>query len=313
MSYNDVMAGEKREGDAAPRVGNVITVFRGGCEVVDGDHVRELALSGRQLRDALALAVGDRVRFDAERGTLLEIEPRETVLQRLRPAGGRRHHPGRPQVIAANMQRLAIVATPREPPFVSGAVDRFLLAAAAGGLESILIVNKLDLLGGTPLPEEIHAYSAIVPVLPVSARTGAGLPELLALLSRSRTVLAGHSGVGKSSLLNALEPELRLETGAVSARGKGRHTTSRSLWCRLRGDAIVVDTPGVREIATGPLDPGLLDDVYPDIAGAAHECRFRDCQHDREPGCAVLAAIERKELPAARLQSYRKLLGELRD
>ena len=304
--------GEKREDAATVRVGTVITVFRGGCEVVDGDSVREIALLGRQ-RQTLALAVGDHVRFDVARGALLEIEPRETALERLRPAGGRRHHGGRRQVIAANMQRLAIVATASEPNFVSGAVDRFLLAAAAGGLESILVVNKVDLLADRPLPEEIQAYAAIVPVLPVSARSGAGLAELRALLSRSRTVLAGHSGVGKSSLLNALEPELRLETGAVSPRdGTGRHTTSRALWCRLPGEAVVVDTPGVREIATGPLDPALLGEVYPDIASRADACRFRDCRHDREPGCAVLQAIAEGTLPAARLASYRKLLGELR-
>jgi ribosome biogenesis GTPase len=300
-----------REGEATLGTGTVITVFRGGCEVVDGDRMRELALRGRH-RQELALAVGDRVRFDAERGLLLEVEPRDTVLERLRPAGGRRHHGGRRQVIAANMQRLAIVSTASEPPFVSGAVDRFLLAAAAGGLASILVVNKIDLLEGRPLPEEIRAYAAIVPVLPVSARTGAGLPELRGLLTGSRTVLAGHSGVGKSSLLNALEPELRLETRAVSPRdGKGRHTTSRALWCALAGDAVVVDTPGVREIATGPLDPTLLGEVYPDIEARAEECRFRDCRHDREPDCAVRHAIEQGTLPAARLASYRKLLAEL--
>ncbi len=306
------MAGSEQSDDDVSRVGTVITVFRGGCEVVDGDRVRELALRGRHLHRSLALAVGDRVRFDPERGLLLDVEPRATVLERLRPAGGRRHHGGRRQVIAANMERLAVVASASEPGFVSGAVDRFLLAAAAGGLESILLVNKLDLLAGRPLPDEIQAYSAVVPVLPVSARTGAGLEELRRVLRGSRTVLAGHSGVGKSSLLNALEPELRLETGEVSPRdGKGRHTTSRALWCRLPGDAVVVDTPGVREIATGPVDPALLGEVYPDIAARGEQCRFRDCRHDREPDCAVRDAIEQGELPAARLASYRKLLAEV--
>jgi ribosome biogenesis GTPase / thiamine phosphate phosphatase len=295
------------------RSGTVITVFRGGCEVVDGDEIREVALRGRHLRDELALAVGDRVRFDAKLGTLLEIEPRRTVLERLRPTGGRRQHGGRRQVIAANMERLAIVMAVREPGFVSGAVDRFLLAAAAGGLESVLVVNKIDLLGGAALPEEIRAYEVIVPVYPVSTRTAAGLDALRARLRGSRTVLAGHSGVGKSSLLNALEPELRLETGEVRGRdGKGRHTTSRALWCRLPGEAIVVDTPGVREIATGPVDSALLSQVYPDVAVVAEECRFRDCGHTREPGCAVLEAVASGRLAAGRLTSYRKLLEELR-
>jgi ribosome biogenesis GTPase len=146
----------------------------------------------------------------------------------------------------------------------------------------------------------------------VSARDGRGLEALRAHLHGSRTVLAGHSGVGKSSLLNALEPELRLETGALR-RGdlRGRHTTSRAAWLRLPGDAVVVDTPGVREITTGPVDPALVDQVYPDVATHAQACRFRDCWHGQEPGCAVRTAVAGGELSPLRLASYQKLLQDI--
>ena len=287
--------------------GTVITVLRGAIEVVSGERLQRLRLSGANAHHELALAVGDRVAFDPAKGVLVDVLPRRTQLARLRSFGR-----PRPQVIAANVDRLAIVTSVASPPFKSGAVDRFLLAAHAGGLESILVVNKLDLLEDpATLDEGIRAYDAIVPLLAVSAERGTGLAELRAALTRGVTVFAGHSGVGKSSLLNALEPELRLETGEVSAKwDRGRHTTSRAAYLRLANGAIVIDTPGVREIGTGPIDPESLGAVYPDIALLAADCRFRDCRHGTEPGCAVRRAVEEKRLRPARLAGYHRLLEE---
>jgi ribosome biogenesis GTPase len=288
--------------------GTVIGVLRGACEVVCGERLTRLRLSGANARQELALAVGDRVTFDPEKGVLLDVLPRRTQLARLRTFGK-----PRPQVIAANIDRLAIVTSVSNPPFRSGAVDRFLLAAYAGGLSAILIVNKLDLLeAGAELDDEISAYEGIVPLLAVSAARGVGLLALRAALADSTTVFAGHSGVGKSSLLNALEPELRLETGEVSAKwDRGRHTTAQAVYLRLPGGAVVIDTPGVREIGTGPVDPELLGLVYPDLALLGADCRFRDCRHRTEPDCAVLAALQEKRLRPARLASYHRLVEEL--
>ena len=129
-----------------------------------------------------------------------------------------------------------------------------------------------------------------------------------------RTVLAGHSGVGKSSLLNALRPDLCLETHEIRQRSrKGRHTTTHARWLQIGGDAIVDDTPGVREIATGPVDPALLDQVYPELASLAGDCRFRDCRHRNEPDCAVLRAVESGELHPGRLRNFHRLRDELAD
>ena len=293
--------------------GIVIGVYRGGCEVVEGTRVRELRLVGRHAQGGVRLAVGDEVSFDGEKGIVLEVGERRTELSRLRPqAGRRRHDPSERKLIAANMDQLAIVCAVREPPFRSGIVDRFLLAAVSGGLDAILIVNKIDQLRGDPLPEEILAYERVLPVLPVSASERLGLDALREHLAGARTVFAGHSGVGKSSLLNALEPLLRLETGELSRKsGKGRHTTTNAVWLELGDGAVVVDTPGIRELATGPVDPELLDRAYPDVLAPAGDCRFRDCRHLREPDCAVRAAVERGDVSEVRLRGYHKLLEEL--
>ena len=295
-------------------LGVVITVYRGACAVVHGDQLRELRLTGKQAEQELQLAVGDEVRFDPERELVEERLPRRTQLARLRPQAGRRAHDRRHEkVLAANVDRVAIVMSVADPPFRSGAVDRLMLAAAAGGLEAILVVNKIDRLGGVPLADEIAGYRGILPVLLTSARDKTGLDELRQALAQRRTVFAGHSGVGKSSLLNALEPELTLETGELRERArKGRHTTTHAVWLRLPGGAIVVDTPGVREIASGAVDQELLAEVYPDVAALAADCRFRDCAHDREPDCEVRAAVADGRLHPGRLQSYSKLRAEVR-
>jgi ribosome biogenesis GTPase len=288
------------------RVGIVVAVFRGGCEVDAGGRRHELRLAGKHAHREVELAVGDDVTFDPEKGVVLDVLPRRTRLARLRP----RDDPRREHVIAANMDRVAIVASAAAPPFRPGAVDRFLLAGLAGGLEVILVVNKVDLAEGE-LPGDARAYSEFMPVFAVSAKTRKGIAALRKALAGSRTVLAGHSGVGKSSLLNALAPELELETGELRKGERGRHTTSRATLLRLPGDAIVVDTPGVREIATGPVLPELVDDAFPDVRDLAAGCRFRDCRHAAEPGCAVHEALERGDLVPARLLGWQRLRAEV--
>jgi ribosome biogenesis GTPase len=284
--------------------GTVIAVYRGECQVLHGDGTLTLRLIGRQAHRGQEVVIGDEVTFDAERAVVLDVQPRRTRLARRRPGA-----PHREQLIAANVDRLAIVASVGQPPFRSGAVDRFLLAAHSGGLEPLLVVNKIDQLTG-PLPEEISGYAEIVPLYAVSALRGDGLDALRQALAGARTVLAGHSGVGKTALLNALAPGLQLATGELARHGRGRHTTARSIWVTLGCGAVVIDTPGVREIASQEVDPKLIDSVYPDIARWAPSCRFRDCRHAAEPGCAVREAIASGAVRASRLAGYRRLLED---
>jgi ribosome biogenesis GTPase len=312
VSRTETIVEGDRGGPAAsgPPVGIVITLLRGGCEVVHNSELLELRLVGRHAHREIALAVGDEVTFDGNQGIVLDVLTRRTKLARRRPRDDPRHE----HVIAANMDRLAVITSVVEPPFRPGVVDRFLLAAFAGGLEGLLVVNKIDLLEGAPIPEQVRVFDSVVPICRVSARTGEGLEALRAHLVRSRTVFAGHSGVGKSSLLNGLQPDLRLETGGLTRRqGKGRHTTAGAVLLRLPGDALVVDTPGIREVATGPVDPRLLDRVYPDVSRFASGCKFWDCRHDREPECAVREAVSQGELPVLRHESYQKLVSEIRN
>ena len=287
----------------------VISVHRGGCDVIHGGRVRRLRLTGRHVERgsgaAVSLAVGDEVTFDSGKGIVLERLPRRTKLSRLRR--------GEEHVIAANVDQLLIVTSVLEPSFRSGVVDRFQVAALSGELEAILVVNKLDLLQGAELPEEVLAYEGILPLYPVSARSGEGIDALREGLGAHRSVLAGHSGVGKTSLLNALEPDLGLVTAEVTVKKKGRHTTTRAHWLELRGGAVVIDTPGVREIASGALDPALVARAYADVHVFAASCHFRDCRHRREPSCAVREAIERGELAPARVASFHRLLEELEE
>ena len=288
-------------------VATVISVFRGGCEAVHDGRVTPLRLVGRHAHREQALAVGDRVSFDQEQQIVIDVEPRRTLLARQRS-----RTPHRPQVIAANIDCLAIVAAVADPTFHSESIDRFALAAYAGGLGVILVANKVDLLQDQQLPEELGAYEEVFEVYRTSALFGTGVASLGERLRDGITVFAGNSGVGKSSLLNALEPKLRLETAHVSAKTRGgRHTTTSASWIQLSSGGVVVDTPGVSEIASGPVDTALLDDVYPDIADARAGCRFRNCRHGSEPECGVRSAVEEGRLRASRLACYRRLIEEL--
>jgi ribosome biogenesis GTPase len=298
------------ERDTAER-GTVVYASRQSCEALWAGGIAKLRrpppLAGRA--DRGSLVIGDEIDFDPSRRVVLEVHPRRTGLERVAPTGGRTGEGValRKKVIAANMDAVGIVTSIVDPPFLPGAVDRFALAAIAGGMDVLLIINKLDLAPG-PLPETIASYGRFWSIVAMSARTGEGRAALREQLHGRRTVLAGHSGVGKSSLLNLLDPALNLATAEVRERTRtGRHVTTRPTWLTLDAETVVVDTPGVREIATGAVDAAALAAVYPEIHAHARGCRFRDCTHSHEPACAVVAACERGDLDPARLGSYRRL------
>jgi ribosome biogenesis GTPase len=260
------------------------------------------------------LAVGDDVEVERTgrgEGIITAVLPRRTKLSRTVP-----HDPRIEHVIVANVDRLLIVSAVRLPPLRVGLIDRYIIAAQTGGLEPVVCINKIDLAQSPADYEDVAAmYRRLgYRVLLTSAATGAGLEELRAVLKDVSTAFAGHSGVGKSSLLNALQPGLKLKTAPVDVRG--RHCTSTATLLKLDSGGYVVDTPGVRELNLWNIKQRDVAEFYPEIRELAHDCRMPDCTHLHEQDCAVKAAVENGQLPKLRYESYvslRRSLEELKE
>jgi ribosome biogenesis GTPase / thiamine phosphate phosphatase len=282
----------------------------GPCELLTA-HGRLGGVPAGRLDDDELPVVGDWVaarRLDGERKAVIEaVLPRRTAFTR-KEAWRRAVE----QVVAANVDTVLLVTAfgadlnPRR-------IERYLTATWDSGADPVLVVNKLDAAAD---PEgELAAVDAValgVPVLAVSAGTGAGMEALDAYLGRGRTVaLLGSSGVGKTTLANRLLGGGRLPTAPPSAGGRGRHTTTRRDLLPLPGGGLLIDTPGMRELQLWA-DEEALDSTFPEVAAFAAACRFGDCSHEREPDCAVRAALAGGSLSAERYAAWRKLQGELR-
>jgi ribosome biogenesis GTPase / thiamine phosphate phosphatase len=280
----------------------VLAVHRGACACAAGRDVRLAPLRGALPESP---AVGDWVLLDAA-GAVARLLPRRGALRRERREGGA-------QVLAANVD-VAFVVTSADRDLNPRRLERFVAVAAAGCAEPVLVLAKAD--AARDLAAAVAVLRAAGPGLPVlvtSAPRGLGLDALAAVVGRGRTaVLLGSSGVGKSTLVNALLGADRQVTGPVRARDdRGRHTTTHRELFVLPGGGLLVDTPGLRLPRMAPAGDGVTD-AFADVEALAAACRFADCAHDREPGCAVQAAVADGRLPAARLRHHRKLAREQR-
>jgi len=217
-----------------------------------------------------------------------------------------------PQTLAANIERVLVVASAEQPMTPFGLVDRLLATAILGKAPAYLIVNKSDLIEAEERDAWLMNYRlAFLSVSFTSAATGEGVDDLAALLSGGVTLLAGSSGVGKSSLVNLLHPGLDLKTGIVSeVTGKGKHVTSSARLHPKPGGGWLIDTPGLRECAPWGLTVANVAKCFPEFAVIIGECRFRNCLHVGEVGCAAEAAVAEGAIPMERYDSYRKLLAE---
>lgn len=260
--------------------------------------------------DSTLITVGDRVLVNAASGIIEEVLERRTRISR-----ASKIHREVEQVLVANVDQLLVVASVQDPYLKPGLIDRYLLTAERFGIAAVVCLNKIDLADPEEWMEVADAYrGAGYPVLACSAADGRGLEELRLALKDRVSVLSGQSGVGKSSLLNALDSQLGLPVGEVMRQArKGRHTTTHSRLIPFRFGGYVADTPGIKEFTLWRMEVAEVGLLYPDIRVWAPKCRFNNCTHTHEPDCAVEAAVERGEISLLRYRTYLQVIETLHE
>ena len=282
--------------------GRIIKALSGFYYVDDGRQVTPCRGRGKLRHGKVTPLVGDRVEFTP-------LPDGQGALEAVLPRKNRFHRPA-----VANIDQLVIIAsqaTPVTDPFL---IDRVTAIAQGNGCESIICVNKCDLVSGADLASIYRC--AGFPTLQVSAETGEGLEQLRALIAGKVSAFTGNSGVGKSSILNALEPGIALETGAVSEKlGRGRHTTRHVELIRLSCGALVADTPGFSSFELDREELCRKEELagrFPEFAPYLGGCQFQDCAHIKEKGCAVRQAVREGKIPKSRHDSYIRLYEQAR-
>ena len=288
-------------GTVLERDGSVYRVNTAGGEV-------RAVLRGKAKLDTPRVVVGDRVQLEPEPTGevygIVGVEPRASLLERRVPEG----RGTRP--VAANVDQVMVVTATVDPAPILQLIDRLLVVAEANSIPAAVVVNKVELEPGRELIE--RCQDAGYTVFPTSARTGLGIEELAAALRGRTSVVTGPSGAGKSSLLNAVQPGLKLRIGEISRRvRRGKHTTVSAIMLPLESGGFLVDTPGFSEVGLWGIEPRELASCFPEMRPFIGECRYADCTHLHEPGCRIGAAAQAGEIRSDRLESYRVLLAEL--
>jgi ribosome biogenesis GTPase len=276
---------------------------------VDTDQGRVVCtLRGRLKRGARRgdlVAIGDRVRLtrlDGQRGVIEEVLPRQRMIARLAPTPRGEYL----QIIIANPDQAMFVFACAEPAPRFRMLDRYLVIAEKQEVPAVIVANKVDLVGRRQAHELFRRYQAIgYPVVYTSAKSQTGLDRFEAMAEGKISAMTGPSGVGKTSLLNALQPGLGLSVRQVSqATGKGRHTTVAAELFLLPGGGYIADTPGLKALALWDVEPAEVDGYFPEIRSLVSGCAFSDCTHTHEPGCLVRAEVKRGAIHPERYESY---------
>lgn len=291
--------------------GRVVRVH-GLLSIVETEDGRTLPCHVRRILKTLAIdgrnvvTVGDRVWFrpggaSGEEGRIEKVEARRGTITR----GYRR----REHIIVANVDQVLIVSAFEEPGLKLPLIDRYLISAETGGVRPVIVLNKIDLVDPAPYQWVIGLYTQLgYETIATSATTGQGIERLRALLAEGTTALSGQSGVGKSSLLNAVQPGLNLRVREVSDwTAKGKHTTSTAELIRLECGSHVVDTPGLRQFELWGVDPGAVEGHFLEFRPYIPLCKFPDCSHTHEAECAVKDAVHWGQIHFGRYESYLKL------
>ena len=261
------------------------------------------------------IAVGDLVDIDKEEGeesiVITNIHDRKNYITRQSPHNRHQHH-----IVAANLDQSILLATLKDPKTSTGFIDRFLVASEAYHVPAILVFNKIDLYK-TREKEKFENVKSMYerigyPVYEMSINENEGIDEVNGLLKNKITLLSGHSGVGKSSFINRIIPENIIKTQEVSGwSGKGLHTTTFAKMFDLPFEGKIIDTPGMREFAMMDIEPQELSHYFREMKALINDCRFNNCMHIDEPGCAVKVAVEENKISADRYISYVNILGTI--
>ncbi|MEQ8242431.1 ribosome small subunit-dependent GTPase A [Fulvivirga sp.] len=270
----------------------------------------KLRLSG--FKTTNPIAVGDNVEFDLEanetEGLIYAIQNRDNYIIRKSIKNKNQGH-----IIAANIDQTILVATLTLPRTSLGFIDRFLVSAEAFRIPQIIIFNKSDLLSPQELrkqDEYIELYQKIgVDCLVASATKKTGIEEIKEKLSGKKSLFSGHSGVGKSTLINCIAPNLDLKTSDVSSfSDKGVHTTTFAEMFNLGENTFIIDTPGIKELGLIDMEQDEISDYFPEMRDLIGECKFHNCKHTHEPGCAIKIAVEEGQIAGSRYKSYLSML-----
>lgn len=303
--------------------GRVLSIASQGIIVSAEGELLMCTLRGLLKKDKTQMknlvVVGDFVLFESTNkgeGLITSIEPRRTVLSRADNLSRRKE-----QLIAANIDQVIITISVVSPELKPALVDRYIIATQKGGMDSLVVVNKIDLLTASGQDPEIQqqeneifkeflkAYrQANIPVIPVSTQTGEGIEALKLAMKDKSSVFSGQSGVGKSSLINAMSLHDLSVGGIVEKTGKGSHTTTTAQLLPLEFGGWCIDTPGIKSFGVWDLDKEEIEHYFPEIFTCGHQCRYPNCSHLHETGCAVKEAVDKGEISPMRYESYLTLM-----